>query len=295
MPDRGASASPIRSVTRAFAILEVLADREDDVSLTAIAAELGLAVPTAFRIMRTLVAAGYARHLPSRRYGLGTRLIRLGERTSQRLGTWVLPTLTWLVAELHETANLAVLDRDMVVYLAQVPSGYEMRMFAEVGHRVHAHSSAVGKAMLATMTDHEVRALLGRAGMPGHTPSTYVIEDDFLAELARIRSLGYAVDDGEQEIGVRCLATSIPGLSTRAAISISGPSTRVPIAATARYTEVLTDAAEMVAEFLAGNGHSLSDSAMSSARAHPCAGGPPQSSERSPSPATAHSYHQLWQ
>lgn len=250
MPERYESASPIRSVQRAFAVLEVLAGGEDDATLTSIAEALGLAVPTTFRIMRTLVAGGYARQSPSRRYGLGPGVVRLGDRAAQRLSTWARPALGQVVDELHETANLAILDGDLVTYVAQVPSEYGMRMSAEVGQRVHAHSSSVGKAILATLPEQEVRALLRRTGMPRATPATLVTEAAFAADLARIRVRGYAIDDGEQETGVRCLAVAVRGWPAPLAVSVSGPSTRVPIAATTRYAEVLEVAAARLGELL---------------------------------------------
>lgn len=244
MTESGTAPTPVRSVLRAFAILEVMADCDDEASLTSIAARLGLAVPTTFRLMRTLVAAGYVQHLPSRRYALGPGLIRLGDESTRRLSTWALPTLEWLVTQLQETANLALLDGDSVVYVAQVPSSYEMRMFTEVGRRVHAHATGVGKAILASLPDDRVQALVRRTGLPGYTPATVTSEDELFDELTRIRARGHAVDDGEQEVGVRCLAYAVTQSPTPLAISISGPSTRMPIAAPARYVEALRTAAE---------------------------------------------------
>ena len=250
MPEPGSPSAPIRSVQRAFAVLEVLANGEDDATLTSIAEQLDLAVPTTFRIMRTLVAGGYARQAPSRRYGLGPGLVRLGDRTVQRLATWARPALEHVVDELHETANLAVLDGDRAVYVAQVPGGYGMRMSAEVGQRIPVHASGVGKAILATLPDDDVRALLRRTGMPAVTPATLVTESAFFEELARIQARGFAIDDGEQEPGVRCLAVVVRGWPAPMAVSVSGPSTRVPIAATTRYAEVLEQAAMRLGELL---------------------------------------------
>lgn len=250
MSEPGPPTAPIRSVQRAFAVLEVLANGDGDTTLTSIAEQLDLAVPTTFRIMRTLVAGGYARQASSRRYDLGPGLVRLSERTAQRLAAWARPVFEHVVDQLHETANLAMLDGDHAVYVAQAPSGYGMRMSAEVGQRVPAHASGVGKAILATLPDDDVRALLRRAGMPPVTPATLVTEPAFFDELARIRARGYAIDDGEQELGVRCLAVVVGGWPTPMAVSISGPSTRVPIAATTRYAEVLEQTATRLGELL---------------------------------------------
>lgn len=134
---------------------------------------------------------------------------------------------------------MALLDGDEIVYVAQVPSKHSMRMFTEVGRRVLPHSTGVGKALLADFPDAEVRALLGRTGMPAATEKTITTPEGFLAALEEVRRAGYAVDDNEQEIGVRCLAVPVPDAPTAAAISISGPAGRVTEAATERIVPVL--------------------------------------------------------
>lgn len=146
---------------------------------------------------------------------------------------------------------MALLDGDEVVYVAQVPSRHSMRMFTEVGRRVLPHSTGVGKALLAQVPPEQVRALLGRTGMPAATEHTITDPDAFLAELDRIRGLGYAVDDNEQEAGVRCLAVTVPDSPTAAAISISGPAGRVTEAATDKIVPVLQDVARQLARALA--------------------------------------------
>ncbi|MDX6366665.1 MAG: IclR family transcriptional regulator, acetate operon repressor, partial [Nocardioidaceae bacterium] len=196
----------VQSVERAFTLLEVLAGAGGELSLSEIAAESGLPLPTIHRLIRTLVDRGYVRQLATRRYTLGPRLISLGESASGRLTGWARPWLTSLVEELGETANFGTLDGDRATYIAQVPSRHSMRMFTEVGRRVHLHCTGVGKALLAQLDDKEVGALVRRTGLPAET--TYSITDpDVLAdELGKIREQGFAVDDGEQEIGVRCVA-----------------------------------------------------------------------------------------
>ena len=200
--------------------------------------------------MRTLVSCGYVRQQPNRRYALGPRLIRLGESASRLLGTWARPYLAELVEATGETANMALLDGDEVVYVAQVPSRHSMRMFTEVGRRVLPHTTGVGKALLAHLPADEVRALLARTGMPAATEKTITDPEVFVTELARIRACGYAVDDNEQEIGVRCLAVSVPDSPTAAAISISGPAGRVTEAAQEKIIPVLQQIARELSEAL---------------------------------------------
>ncbi|MEW2619267.1 IclR family transcriptional regulator [Streptomyces sp. NPDC048106] len=244
----------VQSLERAFDLLERMADAGGEVGLSELSAMSGLPLPTIHRLMRTLVACGYVRQQPNRRYALGPRLIRLGESASRLLGTWARPHLARLVAETGETANMALLDGDEVVYVAQVPSKHSMRMFTEVGRRVLPHTTGVGKALLSEVADDEVRALLGRTGMPAATDRTITTPEGFLAALAEVRRQGYAVDDNEQEVGVRCLAVCVPGSPTAAAISISGPAGRVTEDATEKIVPVLRQVALELSQSLASSG-----------------------------------------
>ncbi len=234
----------VQSVGRSFELLELLADAAGEVTLSELACRSGLPAPTIHRLLRTLAAGGYVRQEASRRYALGPRLIRLGEAAGRMLGTWARPHLTHLMNTLGETANLALLDGDQVVYVAQVPSRHAMRMFTEVGRHVALHCTGVGKALLAQKSDSEVTAILERTGMPAQTPSTITGTAKLLAELEAIRARGYAVDDGEQEIGVRCIAVTMPGTSTPTAISVSGPAARVT-------DEVVAEAAPLLQQVAA--------------------------------------------
>ena len=165
----GAGGGGVQSLERAFDLLERMADAGGEVGLSELSAASGLPLPTIHRLMRTLVTCGCVRQQPNRRYALGPRLIRLGESAARLLGTWARPYLAELVEATGETANMALLDGDEAVYVAQVPSRHSMRMFTEVGRRVLPHSTGVGKALLALLPQAEARALLARTGMPAAT------------------------------------------------------------------------------------------------------------------------------
>ncbi|EST38127.1 IclR family transcriptional regulator [Streptomycetaceae bacterium MP113-05] len=244
----------VQSLERAFDLLERMADAGGEVGLSELSGSSGLPLPTIHRLMRTLVACGSVRQQPDRRYALGPRLIRLGESASRLLGTWARPHLARLVEETGETANMALLDGDEVVYVAQVPSRHSMRMFTEVGRRVLPHSTGVGKALLAWAPADEVRALLARTGMPAATDRTLTTPDAFLDALVSVRKAGYATDDNEQEIGVRCIAVPVPDAPTPAAISISGPAGRLTDAATDTFVPLLREVARDVSTALATTG-----------------------------------------
>jgi IclR family acetate operon transcriptional repressor len=241
----------VQSIERAFSVLELVAANGGSMALSSLARGAGLPPATLHRLAATLVDLGYLRQEASRRYALGPRLTLLADSSRNRLGASALPHLGHLVDAIGETANLAMLDGDEVAYVAQAPGRHAMRMFTEVGRRVSPHCTAVGKALLATSRDAEVRALLARTGLPRHTPHTFTDPEEFLAELGRVRELGYAVDEGEQEVGVRCVAVVVPGSTLRLAISVSGPAPRMTDELLVEAVPVLQEAARSLGDELA--------------------------------------------
>lgn len=239
-----------QSLRRAFELLERLADTGGEASLSELAASSGLPMPTIHRLIRTLVQLGYVRQNTNRRYALGARLIRLGENASMQFGAWARPLLAELVEVTGETANLAVLERDEVVYVSQVPSKHSMRMFTEVGRRVLPHGTGVGKAILSQLPTEEVRALLSRTGMPAYTDHTFTDPDALLAHLAQVAAQGYAVDESEQELGVRCVAVPLTGTPAPAAVSVSGPSGRLTLDAVSRIAPLVQATAATLSTYL---------------------------------------------
>ncbi|GAA1537135.1 MULTISPECIES: IclR family transcriptional regulator [Brevibacterium] len=242
----------VQSVERAFGLLECIANSSGSATLSHIAAEVSLPLPTIHRLLNTLVNLGVVRQLPNRGYALGPGLIRLGNLAGSQLGAIARPYLRTLVDELGESANVATIDGDMVVYVDQVASQHQMRMFTEVGRRAHMHDTGVGKAMLAWLDPEQVRHIVTTAGMP--TPTEYSIGtlEDLEAELVRIRDRGYSIDEQEQELGVRCFAMSIPDAPAPLAISVSGPVSRVDRAFADRAIPLLRSAAGAISEDMRG-------------------------------------------
>ena len=241
----------VQSIARAFEILEVVAEHAP-VTLSSLAQETDLPLSTLHRLVGTLVSLGYVRMDVDKRYSLAPRLIHLGERSSRMLSRWAIPHLSRLVDELGETANLALLDGDGIVYVGQVPSRHSMRMFTEVGRRVQPHCTAVGKVLLARLPDAELTGLVARTGLPAQTPHTLTTVDALRTELARVRADGFAVDDEEQEIGVRCVAMGLEDGPLPLAISVSGPVQRMTGDLVGRAVPALAAAAAGFATDLSG-------------------------------------------
>ncbi|TLP74040.1 IclR family transcriptional regulator [Nesterenkonia sphaerica] len=217
----------VQVIERAFGLLDDLVQFNGSATAGELKAASGLAGPTVHRLLHTLIGLGVVHQLPDKRYALGAHLVPLGEGATRQLGGLAVPQMQSLVAELGESVNMAAMESEMVVYIAQVPSPHSMRMFTEVGRRAYMHSTGVGKAMLATMYPQRVREVLASTGMPAMTPKTLTRPDALLEQLPIISRQRYALDDEEQEIGVRCLAVSIPHGPTRMGLSVSGPTARM--------------------------------------------------------------------
>lgn len=238
----------VQSVERSFALLETLADSDRPLGISELSTTSGLSLATVHRLLRTLLSLGYVRQERSRGYSLGLGFIRLGERAGSGIAAWSRPLLAGLVRELGESVNLAVLEGDRVVYLAHVPSSRSMRMFTDVGSRAAAHATGVGKAMLAQLPREQARALMDRTGLAPETEHTITDPEQLTAALRAIAARGYAVDDEEQELGVRCVAVAVPGSGAPLAVSTSGPSSRMTDDLVARAVPLLQAAAAAIAD-----------------------------------------------
>jgi IclR family acetate operon transcriptional repressor len=218
----------VQSVSRALLLLELLAEAGSPLPISELTQRSGLSLGTAHRLLATLAARGYVRQDADRRYVLGTALLPLGDAATQLLSSRALPHMSELAQACGETVNLAVLEDDHVVYLAQAPGRHRMRMFTQVGRRVLPHSTAVGKVLLAWHEEEQVRRVVQRFGLPQRTSRTITDPAAFSAELGRVRDCGWAIDDEEEEPGVRCLAVPVgPGPRAVAAVSVSAPSSRL--------------------------------------------------------------------
>jgi IclR family acetate operon transcriptional repressor len=219
----------VQSVDRALRLVEILVECPGDMGLNELALAASLPQGTTHRILQTLGIRGWVRRSPERRYALGTTLVRFGNAAQRVLALTAEPYLRELVTLTGESANLAVLEGDHAVYLSQVPSPHRLRTFAEVGHRIPLHSTGVGKALLANLSDTQVDNILARTGLPARSVRTITDVEAMRHELAQIRERGVAIDDGEEDIGVRCLAMSVVDAhgSLPAAVSVSGPADRL--------------------------------------------------------------------
>ena len=228
---RTAGTPTIRSVQHALRILKCFSFERPELGITEIAGELGLHKSTVHRIMATMADEGFVERESSGRYTLGWRLFELGEAVHSRWSSGKLAreTLETLVAQIGETAHLAVLDDSQVLYIEKVESPRMLRMPSSVGRRDPAHCTALGKVLLASLDEAALLSLIYGHPLVSLTPNTITDPDQLREEVRRVREQGFAVDREEYEIGLMCVAAPILDDTGRTcgAISIAGPTSRI--------------------------------------------------------------------
>jgi IclR family transcriptional regulator, KDG regulon repressor len=221
----------LSSVANAIRLTKAFSEHEYEMGISALAARLGLAKSTVHRLATTLVEYDILeQNRESGKYRLGLALFELGTLVRRKMDT-VLESrqqMSALLESTGETVQLAVLDHLSVLYIRILESRQAVRMSSTVGSRAAAHSTSVGKALLAFQPPELVKQVVD-GGLRRYTPNTITTPDALQEELASIRMKGYAIDDEESEVGLRCVAAPIrdhTGL-VAAAISVSAPVQRM--------------------------------------------------------------------
>lgn len=192
-----------QSVSRAIAILELLAESPEPLGVREIARRLTLPPSNVQRLIKTLTRSGYLEQAgETLRYSIGYRAFQIGNAFvgQNSLFSAVMPEL-YALADEHVTGFLGVLRERSVVYLATVQSEGPIAITHRPGHQTHLHSTAMGKALLAEMNDEEVSILLGPEPLPKITQTTKASMPQLLADLETIRRTGYAISEEENRQG----------------------------------------------------------------------------------------------
>lgn len=225
----------VRSISRAIEILGHVQDGPAGLSLNDLVQRSGLTKPTVFRMVRNLENAELLERVPGTDiYRLGLRCVRLGQVYLSQIDfrREALPVLERLRDAYNETVHLAVLDGDLrVVYLEKLEASHAVGiMMSAVGRSAPSYCTGLGKALLAARDDDPVAMLERRGELVPSTPTTIWSPDALRQELQTVRERGYALDHGEHEPGVRCVATTIRGARGEvvAALSLAGPADRMP-------------------------------------------------------------------
>jgi IclR family KDG regulon transcriptional repressor len=226
--------SEVRALSRGLLILEILAAHSQGLSLSAIARKSGLAKSSTHRLLQTLLINGYVRRdaRNSDHYLPSFKLLTLSSQLIQDTDFVVIahPHLEVLAKETGETVHLVLLDHDQAVYVAKVESPNPIRMYSQIGHRAPLHCTGVGKAILAFLPRERQNAVL-KGDLPRHTDHTLTDPGELRAELDHIRRQGYAIDNGEHEDNVLCIAMPLQSRAGQVvgAVSIAAVSYRVDL------------------------------------------------------------------
>ena len=220
-----AEKSGVQSVERIFQLIESLAAHPAGAGLQRLAQDTDLAKSTVHRLLASLVSLGYAAQDENGRYRLTLKMFELssGIVNSMDIMDVAKVHLERLAQRTGEAVHLVIRDGQDIVYIYKTESG-PMRMSSRVGLRSPLYCTGVGKAILATLPADEVTNIWQHTTPQKLTTHTIVEFDAPQAQLAEVRTNGYAIDDEENELGVRCVAVAIPGVGGRAdsAFSISG-------------------------------------------------------------------------
>lgn len=226
-------ARTVQAVERALTLIEILAEQEVPMSLGDLAEKADLKPSTAHRLLATLMARGFVDQDDDAKYRLSMKLFRIGNAATYATDVRKVaaPFMQELLEKCNETVNLAVLDRGEVVYIDQLESNniVVVRMFARVGNRGPAYCTGSGKVLLAGLSDEEFERYLSKVEFKRFTTDTITDPRMLAREIERVRKDGYALDLGERDEGVRCVAAPIKNHEGRtvAALSVSGPSMRM--------------------------------------------------------------------
>jgi len=230
----------IQSLGRGLAILEKLAEAPNGLGITELAEQFEVDKGNMSRLMQTLANYGFAeKDLTTRRYVLGPQIVRLSRivLTRNPLRDTAKPFLNQLVDSTGECAHLAILAQGQALYIDQAESPASLRVTTGVGTLAPLYCTALGKVLLA----------FAGAPMPekqqAYTMRTIIDQHSLELHLERVRSQGYAMDDEEFEIGVRCIAVPVFDFRDKcvAAVGISGPTSRMSLENMPKVTETVSE------------------------------------------------------
>lgn len=224
-------AGSAKNLAKALALLHALAAHGGVMKLGEVSRAAGVPKPTAHRLLRVLAESGMILEEEKGIYGLGPQCLVLGSAFLDGLDLRreAKEVMEELVEKTGETCHLGIRDKDRVVYIEKVEGPQMVQLRSRVGLTAPLHASALGKALLARCSDEEVGKVMERVA-EGRTRRTITGLQEFRLELGEIRRRGFAVDDMENEEGIRCVAAPVFDHSGKniASLSVSGPEYRLP-------------------------------------------------------------------
>ena len=222
---------PIHSVENAFSLLEVLAGNGLELGIAELCRKTALPKGTVHRLLGTLKNLGYIeQNLQNRKYQLTVKIFKLGTAITDRVGlVQIIPHMKELSQRFNETVNLAIMDRDEIIYLYSVGSDNTLKLDLRIGSNQPAYCAAVGKVLLAYLNEQELDSYLQRVKLKPYTPYTITSKEYLKKDLKLIRERGYSFVNEEYMVGVACVAVPLKDHQNKvcAALSFSIPTVRM--------------------------------------------------------------------
>ena len=222
----------MKSLNKALDVIELIAEN-GTIGVRELAQISGLPPATAHRIVASLLNRGYlSKDDRTCRYALSPKFLVLGEKVQQQIDIVSIarPCLEKLMAETRENANLCIRDGHHVVYIDHVGSpDHNLRIFTKLGGSAPLYASGVGKVFLSWLSESRFQRYIEAVELRSYTPNTLTTEQQLREQIQTIRENGYAVDNQEKELGVRCVAAPILDHNNQiqAAVSVSGAAQRI--------------------------------------------------------------------
>lgn len=239
----------VNSIIRAARVVERFQDHES-LTLAELSARLDMPKPTVFRTVLTLQHVGLLERRDNGAYVLGPMFISSARLVLRRgIAAAARPHIEALFHSTGHCVNLATLNGGDALYIDSIDSGEGLRMVSVVGAREPLHATAVGKAMLAELSDDEVRALIDAGPLRALTPRTITSPAALFAELETVRGRGYAVDDGECAVGARCVGAAVRDIhKIVGGVSVSAYAENLPYEEVEPISEAVKETAARISE-----------------------------------------------
>ncbi|ASK53507.1 DNA-binding transcriptional regulator KdgR [Vibrio tarriae] len=240
----------VSSVMKTFGILQALATQKD-IGISDLAQRLMMSKSTVYRFLQTMKTMGYvSQEGETENYSLTLKLFELGAAALEYVDLVELADVEMRrISDLTmEALHLGALDGDGIIYIHKIDSKYNLRMQSRIGRRNPLYSTAIGKVLLAERSEEEVRQILAEVEFTQSTENTHSDVDSLLKELPIVKEQGFAQDNEEQEVGLRCLAVPVYDRFNRvvAGMSVSLPTIRFTEQKQVEYVQELHQAAARI-------------------------------------------------
>ncbi|MFP4660570.1 MAG: IclR family transcriptional regulator [Halanaerobiales bacterium] len=246
----------VKSLDRSLSIIEELVFSDKNLGVTELSNRLGIHKSTIHRLLATLSYRGYVEQDEYGRYKEGLKLFEIGGIVLNKLDLRkrIKPYLVQLQQETKETIHLGILDGKEIVYIDKEETTETIRMYSEVGRRIDAYCTSLGKVLLA-YKNIDINKLYKDETLRKYTQSTITDRQELSSHLAKVRKQGFAVDNEEQEQGIRCIGGPIFDYrgEISAAFSIAGPTTRMTVQRVANLAKKVIEYSRVISSSMGYN------------------------------------------